>query len=950
MSAAKKKQLEDDEDDAPQRPRRGGDDEEGSGEQSQGFSPKALIQKAKDWAAENRTLALIFAAVAALLVLIIISLIVWRIISVRNRPTVEQSVLAFEFGAYQQARVYAESVLRYAKENEYEKRSDALFVLGAAMIEQNENNHWGDREAFLLAAANHLKEANAIGFSEELQERGLFYYGKALYLSDDMPRAIEILLQAEESATRNRKEIAWFLADAFTRTETPDFNRALEFSDEFLLDASATQLEKYEGMLLQSNILLGLGRYDEAVDVFNRVPILDELEAFQEFVCARILMEEARELRRRAMKLERDLLLEDSPFEVPREIVPIPTENGTESLEPDVDSSETSETAEDPFRPSLLPEDAGSETGESTAPAPNSAPVPSNTTKILPRMSPRKTNIVQAAFQTPISDSGTTAPSSDELAYADLQNYRTKSLQRYKEAVLRLEMCKNADIMRQRFTREAILLQGVCYEEMGEFTKARDMYREIVKQYPASSEAIAGEFFRAELLRRQGRFETALAGYDRAAKRLRQIEIYVNPWLTRNEIRNRIAQSVESLFELKEFHEAFQMLAVFEGIVPPKDDAAMKADGYERWARVLRQQANASSFEKREQYTDEMRKKYRSSGRWFKTLSQIDEESPNLVEYLWKSAENYRLGKDYVRAIPMYRAYLKNELTYRQAETLATLGQLYFDLDLLDQSVETFDQFFEEYPRHPLVYRARLVKSYAHFELGETSQALVLLLENLSGVLAPQAAEYRDSIYALGRLYYESGDRLKAIETLENATYLHPEAPQAAQAYYMIAQSYLKTVIESQQRMKTTNLVRTREQANLESQNARRSALENFIKAKEQLNRLELEMPLAPSERMMQMICYFEIAKQELALGRNEDALLSFETAQHRFQERPETLDAIIQVARIYRMLGKPQQAGEAITRGKVLLQKLIETKAFPPGYRFNQEEWDELLKWQESL
>lgn len=1068
MCAAKKKVVEDDEEDDVRRKPAREDGEEESGESSSRFNPSQYLQKAKDWADENPRLATILLGVLVFLFVLFLALLVLYIISVRNRPTIEHSLTAYELGAYTQARRFAGSVLRYSKEKETEKRATALFVLGASTLEQYENIDWSDKSSYYLTAANHLKEAYDLGFPLEIRAKGLYYYGKALYLTDNMPQCVKILLQAEELGEFRMKEVYWFLANACGRTEEPDYNLALDFCDRFLGHSTTTQFEMYEGGLLQASLLLRLGRIDEASRAFDRVPIVDELEAFQEFVCAQILMEEARDYRRKAMQLEKELMLGDSPFDSPKKegtdsATGPPSESTLDFTEPENADPFPLESGTDSGNGTGLgiPGTGGRDSGASFFPKDSAlgitrdyalrslkrpvAPTPDfwnltnsgdpivsetktekerprsgiTTTPVVPLLhydevpasssntyirevshllragnqgripedfhagltadstaeKERKTTISDAKKNSPPGNRyfakrdqreryrrqqseaarsriqqvaySSETPGSDQLAYERLQEYRTQSLQRYNEAILRLEMCKFADAADYKYTREAFLLQGFCFEEMGELSRAQDMYREIVKMFPESPEAIAAEFMNAEILRRKGQFESALAGYYRCVQRLVNIGVYVNPLLTGKEIQLRVEIAFGNLVLLGAFEEAFRMIDVFRDILPKGLDAKMRALGYERWAKDLRRKANASHYAEREKLGAEMRKKFRSAGKWFAELARYEFTGPNFKDLIWTSAENYRAGKDYLRAVPMYREYLKHELQKRQAETLAILGQLYFDLDLLDPSIEMFEEFLADHGKHPLVYHVRLIKAYAHQEKGETDKTEELLLENLSGVLAPQAPEYRDSIYALGRMHYSRKDFERALDILEHAVILHPEAVQVADAYYMIAQSYLSRVESSDEKVRTTNLSTTRERASLESQNARNSALEFFEKTRAALNVREQEIPLSESEQMMQLICYFEIAKQQLALERYDEALLSFESAQTRFQERPETLDALIQVAQIYRLKGKSDQAKETINRGKVLLQRLSAMNAFPPGYRFNEQEWKELLDWQ---
>ena len=934
------KDKETDEDEVPQKRRRPGDDEEP--EQPVKITLRQrleqlgqLVEQAKAWAEKNQTKAMLILAGLFLLFLIFCGLIVWRIISVRNRPTVQHAIEAFEFGAYSQAQFRARSVLRYAKEEEYEKRTVASYILGTSLLEQYEPSNLPEKESYYLAAANHLKEAYRLGFPDEYKTNGLLAYGKALYLSDSIPQAIEILLEAERQPQQNHKAANWFLVNAIMRSEAPDYNLALLHCDKYLADATLIEMESHRGKLLRAHILLKLARLDEANRVFDQVPPLDELEAYQEFVCAQLLIEEGRRFRAQAAALQERLSLMNSAQN---------QEEEEKAPEPDIlkDAPTPSEPGERTLPPLIAPPPPLVPSAvRKPAPEPPQYETPSpRIEQAVVRRNQPPARIVQVRRQV------SQVPETENPA-EEVDHLRNQAIAKYKEAILRLEMSKTADASEFRYTRQSYLLQGICFEEMGEYDTAKEQYRVLIQTFPESSEAIAADFLRAEIFRKSGQFGLALTGHQRTVRKLVQKGTYQNPILTRKDMLTRINDAVGELMSLKEYHDAFELLAVYEPIMTPREISRIKAVGYESWAKMLHRNANAAAFEEQERLLRDARDKYRASAREYAVYAKYELTSRRYAELLWASAENYRFGKDYLKAIPMYREYLKNEIRLRQPETFALLGQMYFDLDLLDESIKTSDDYLKLFPNHPLLYQVRLIKSYAHTEKKEPDRAKELLLENLSGVLSPQAAEYRDSIYALGKLYHDTGDREKAITTLEDAVFLHPDAPQAAAAYYMIAQMHLKRIDDEQSLLQNSNLTAVKETATLAIQKARQAGHDNFQKARKILDDREQVIPLSSSERTMQMVCYFEIAKLQLQLGRLEEALESYNITQNRFQQRPETLDALIQAALIYRRLGRNEEAKETLRKGEVLLRKLKEANAFTSGHRFNEAEWNEILNYE---
>ncbi|MGL6195240.1 MAG: tetratricopeptide repeat protein, partial [Thermoguttaceae bacterium] len=978
MFWSKKKKDEDEDDDPRERGGfRGKDDEEEGGEPKPKLNISEIIANVRAWAEANQTKTLIILAGIILFFILLLSLYIWHVISVRNRPTVEQAVSALEFGAFSQARVYAESVLRYVKKNDNkratrEKKATALFVLGASIFELYNNSRIEDKKSFYLTAANYLEEANQPWLPQKYKAKETLYLAKALYYSDNISKAIEALYAAEEVPGQELKPIYWLLANAIMKSDVPDYNQALHYCDLFLADPTTTQFERDEARLLRSHILLRLGRIREANETFDQVPILDELEAYQELIGAQLLIEEAREYRKRAIELEKQLFLKDSPFELHQETgtgnQPITnagttsTDNALEESQPGSDDTGTLDSNPAVNETETAPDESV------TAPAPTNrnAPEPNSTYRFMPRRAtqpkvpvllgaatssksgaptpktlfvPKKTvsqgnipvyvsdveslprteaRIRQVVFNrqdqpagSAVSDessdksvspdgvvTGSKSPSLSTSNAAKLlntnqtvdvnavQELRKAALDKYREAILRLEMSKNADLDKLQYSSQATLLQGIAYEEMGEFKKAQDMFSFLIRTYPSSNDTVAAEFRWAELERKLGNFESALSGYYRCAKMLKELGAYNNPILPLKEILASVESTFSEYVALKDFESGFRLLSVFKGVIPNLEMAKLNASGCEAWARDLRKRATASTYEESQKLNLEARDKFRLAGRWFAEVAKLDYTSPSLADYIWSSAENYREGKDYVKAIPMYKEYLKYDIVRRQAETLATLGQLYFELDLLDKSIETFDEYLTDYPQNSLVYQVRLLKSYAHFEKQELQQAEVLLLENLSGVLAPKSAMYRDTIYALGKMQFNAGDKEKAVQTLEDATFLHPDATQAGEAYYMIAQSYLSLVDKLLEGLKTAKLATAKEQTNIEIRKDRQLALNNFQKTKEVLLARENLIPLSKAEQIMLMVSYFEIAKQQLELDQTRAALESYKAAQNRYQSQ----------------------------------------------------------------
>src|SRR5205823_2617652 len=149
-------------------------------------------------------------------------------------------------------------------------------------------------------------------------------------------------------------------------------------------------------------------------------------------------------------------------------------------------------------------------------------------------------------------------------------------------------------------------------------------------------------------------------------------------------------------------------------------------------------------------------------------------------------------------------------------ETLQALGRI-------DEALVPLSRCREVYPTHPATYRARLLASQALQDQGKLPEAQELLIDNLYHYsLAPLSSDWRDSLFALGNLYYRQGMDLEsksrvagvdrpdaearraglalleqahaafdeAIRTLSEAVKRYANDPQAIEASYRIAEAH----------------------------------------------------------------------------------------------------------------------------------------------------------------
>lgn len=967
---AKKPTRDEDEDNDP-KPRRSRSEEDGEGGEGEAqaglrFDIKQRTIALKEWAIANKIKAGIIGGVALLLIFAAMILYSWRAASIRNRPTLPMAITALEAGQIPAARQMAESLLKYAEPDDKETRGGALFVLGICSFLETDVSISLEKEPFYLIAAGYLDESRQIGYPEGRETIADYFLGKSFYMGKDYAHARPPLERALEGEIADKKTVYWYLANACFKDADADFALALKYCDLFRQTRPIDPGESHAASLLRIMILLRQGDTRKAQLEMQGIPENPEYSALYHFTQGQIYMEQGRELRDRAHALEQQYAIPPQTDIFPEPDMDERTNIGAMG-EPDASSMNLDEidgSGGTPL-PELDPDD-----GLQPLPFPSGR-------RTMPENGPERANSIHipaggpnrflAVYQDPFDPNGemfdpgtpvdldnnenSTRNDFGETVSEQARRLRLESLKKYELAIREFGNTQRSDTGDLPWTAISLLLEGMSYEEMGRFDEAFQIYRGLKEGYPESSEAISAIFLEADLRERLGDMDAALKGFREAFLLLGKSNSYANPWLKREEMERRAQEVFARRLAANKYAEAFVLLKVLENVIPGGRTARLCAVGLQQWAEWLEKRSAVASFDQREKILIEAREKFKLAGQWYRELARWEYTTERYVDDIWYSAEAYRRGRDYLNAIPMYFKYLELDPISRRPRTLVYLGEMYFELDLLPQAAEMIGECLELYPERMISYYASLLGSYIAMEQKNYAKAKSLLERNLAGILGPEAPEYRDSLFALGRLYYKQGDYENAIYSLEDAITLHPNAIQVAHSHYLIAMGYFRMVRSAQAE---TESVLPGERQSILNRIAgwRTASISHLRKAKELVSLREDALNLTLSEQKMLRNCYFAIGALLMELGPNyyTEAREAYEQAATRYLNLPESLEAMIQIARIYRFEGEDEKAREIVERARNILERLTAAGAFPPGQRFSSADWDELIKWQQGI
>ena len=969
-----KPKLTDDDDDAPPA-RRGQPDDDDDEDEDNISTGNVYLDIALDfrddcidWAKENKFYAIIICVIAFLVFTSLSAFIIYSIIHYLKRPSLEQVVRSYDIGLFPETKFQADHALKYiSAKSRPEARAPFLFLQGAAVCAIAERVPVADQRDYYLMSANFLRQASVYNFLSTRAAEGWFLLGKSLFHIGELEQCREPLLTALYEGYQPTKEAHWYLANAYLLGSLPDLQRAKYHLYNYQNEPTILEEELAESRLLETVIVLHLDGIEEAERVFRLVPHFRQFELMRTFVDGHIEFFKAREQVQIAIAIENDpnptvhlqpnlqerIVVPASPdganteseFSVPDPIIP-----GLIIQEP-LDDRPTAPVPVDPMDAALL-----RELMRPRGPPAAVLAVYDETSELQRRMAAMQVRYADDAQGTldaqgtfddeiiilPREDSPrapvppSTGPETDPLdgdpILRRITEHRNAALSHYDRAIaLFTEVVIQADVHNPwgRFSR---LLIGICYLEKGRPQPAIDHFLRLFETFPESPEAVAANFLLGEHHRMMQNHDAGFRALRQAFDSLRQNPNYASLWLPKYVILERTTEMIRADIDQNHHANAVRLLSMLRGVMPGAERVRLLGESFESWAEYLQSQADGIFGEEGDAIVRDAESKRRNAGTAFAALAQIVADTREFSETLWRGAENYRIGKDFRRAIIEYRKFSHADFISRRPELHLRLGEMYLHLDALLDAVDVLEDALLLHPRHNLVPQIRLVLSYAYRELKEWDKAKALLQLNLIGDAAPTSAPYRDSMYLLGEMSFARGDLAAAIPYLEDAIRVHPDAVQAADANYLLAMAYLRQAESMLGELTYNTPDAVRRAAESTATLNRRRALFYLDQTERILLERQKVMSLTESERMMLRNTLFMSCSILLRMEQFEQVIPRLNTAATMYQDRPESLDALVQMSYAMRRLGQEEESKKTLRRAEVILNLLEENGIITDG------------------
>lgn len=495
-------------------------------------------------------------------------------------------------------------------------------------------------------------------------------------------------------------------------------------------------------------------------------------------------------------------------------------------------------------------------------------------------------------------------------------------------------------------TPDASYLLGRLRLALGDGQEGLDALKRTQQRWPDTEAGFAAGFAAAQQLRAVGRLSEAVATNRDALDSLDPETEFRNRWLPLDEVRTGTLDTYQELLRRQKFELAIDLAVACEPVLGRARSLQLQAQANAQWGRHLLMVSESSDTPEAAQQVTTGRRRLRQAGILFRRLAELRLASREYADDLYDAAEADLAGHDYSAAVQAFRKYLNVEARKRRPRALLALGESLLALGRPAAALEPLKECIEFHPRDAAVFAARLLASQAYLESGDSAAAQKMLLDNLDGAaLSPASTEWRDSLFALGRLLYEEGRYPEAIDRLDEAATRYPTAMATDEARYLAAESYRRSAHEveqheSQEATAEGRLARRRERTQLLE-----TGLTGFEEELTAILARQEKRPLTAVEQAILRNCFFARGDILFDLGRYQEAIQAYATVTNRYQQRPEVLQAFVQIASCYRRLGQAENARSTVEQGKYALKHLGDDLPFDQTSCYTRQEWGQLFQ-----
>ncbi len=504
----------------------------------------------------------------------------------------------------------------------------------------------------------------------------------------------------------------------------------------------------------------------------------------------------------------------------------------------------------------------------------------------------------------------------------------------------------------------------------GDVRKAHEIYSTAAMKFGSTDEFVDATIGQADCESRLGVHAQAVKHLLLAAKTILD---HPHPLQRHKDLMVKVAHdNFELQFGQDQFGQALSYLSTLKPLygeeLPPRilADFAITheklGDAYTAEANKLQNTAPVDAFASEENHkafqlaNQEAALQYGRSGDYFydHALAVTIADDHAHGNSLWNAGQNYDKAQMWDKAIDAYREFARvRSNDPRFVLAINHLGLAYQADGQYKVAYKLFEELIEKHPKSEAAIASLVPMAQCMIEMGEPEQAERTLQYVLTDnqAVTPEGDAYREALIELGKLYFSTGEYLKAITKLEEAIdeKRYGNAEQSPLLRYRLAESYRlsvgdinKTLADPMPQAKRMELQKLRV-SNLERAGVLYSQAINQFEARNPKTLNKLEMTYFRNAYFFRGDCSYD-------LGRWDDAITLYDLAARKWENHPASLVALVQIVNAYCEQGAMQEARAANDRARYQLKRIPDEAFKDPSMPMGRKHWEDWLRWSNEL
>ena len=534
------------------------------------------------------------------------------------------------------------------------------------------------------------------------------------------------------------------------------------------------------------------------------------------------------------------------------------------------------------------------------------------------------------------------------------------------------------------FSKQAFYLLGLAAEKLADdreqerdsirYDEAINYYLQTAQLYSGSHEGIAANLKVANLLRKSGRDEEALLGFQKALHSLDRNDTFRNRWLSKIEFEDAVVKAWQAWIDQARFENAIELSRSMYPLISNQRALQFLAIARQQWAEHIAKSLPTTPFRLRADLKKNLLEKWKQSGRAYSRLANAMASTNRYREMLWIAADHYRKGHDFEKSLEHYTRFINSNPKRRLAEALVKRGEVLIDLDRLDRAIEHFQKVIATYKTDPAYFKALYLLGLCYKEKNEPEKAESIWRNILtSPLLEPTAQEWKNALFALSQFIFNQTSSEQALldpqyQKNKSADYearflkLHrrwndtvqqfqeflkryPQESRRNEARFMLAKSLHYGTKYLQFKLSQAETANRR-------QELEREIIDKLIQARDEFRSLQKSLldskdqKLFSREEQLYLIdCYFDIAHTiyDLAAFSSdyERAIIAYNSAVNRYPQDPRVLLSYLQIADCNLKLSKIAEARSVLVQARVILRQFPDSVFDSPNTNFSRKDWE---------